>query len=154
MINKKSNATLIGLGMALATAWTTNALAAESEDIVKYRQGVMKSVGGHTAAAAQIVRGKVDFAEDLAHHAESIARSVKTVEKLFPEGSDFGETRALESVWSKPDEFKQVAEQAKEATAAFLAAVNADDKSALPAKFKEMVDSCKACHKDFRQKDE
>ncbi len=138
----------------MSAAWTAAAPAAESEDIIKYRQGVMASVGGHTAAATQIVRGKVDYADDLAYHAESIARSMQTVESLFPEGSDFGETRALDSVWSKPVEFKQVSEKAREATKAFLAAVKANDKAALVDEFKAMVDACKACHKDFRQKEE
>ncbi len=141
-------------GLMLAVFVSAGAVAAEAEDIIKYRQGVMKSVGGHTVAAAQIVRGKVDYGDHLAYHVESITQSMKTVLSLFPDGSDFGETRALPEIWSQPDQFKQVAEQAGAAAEAFLTVVQAGDKGAWGGKFKAMVDSCKACHKDFRQKDE
>ena len=39
----------------------TTAFAAEPEDIIKYRQTVMKANGAHMAAAGAIINGKVDF---------------------------------------------------------------------------------------------
>ncbi len=147
-------ATISSLCLLIAAVWTTTVVAAETEDIIKYRQGVMKSVGGHMAAAAQIVRGKVDYADDLVYHAESIARTMQTVESLFPKDTDFGETRALDAIWSQADKFKQVSDEARAATSAFRDTVKANDKAAFTAKFKTVADSCKACHKDFREKKE
>ncbi len=144
----------LGICLLAVVALPATTMGAETEDIIKYRQGVMKSVGGHTAAAAQIVRGKVDYADDLVYHAESIARSMQTVESLFPKDTDFGETRALDAIWSQADKFKQVSEESRAATKAFVDAAKANDKAAFAAKFKAMVDSCKACHKDFREKKE
>ena len=139
---------LIGvLGIAVT------AVAATPEDTIKYRQAVMKSVGGHTGAIAQIVRGKVDHKEDLAYHAESISRSLDNVPKLFPDGSDFGETRALASIWEKSDDFKQKASDAKDAAAAFAAAAESGNESEIGPKFKTLVDACKACHKDYREEE-
>jgi cytochrome c556 len=140
--------------LLIALVVTTTAIAAEAEDIIKYRQGVMKSVGGHMAAAAQIVRGKVEYADDLVYHAESIARAMQTVESLFPEDSDFGETRALDAIWYQAEKFKTVSDEARTATSAFRDTVKANDKAAFAAKFKLVTDSCKACHKDFRAEKE
>ncbi len=127
--------------------------AAEAEDLIKYRQAVMKSVGGHMGAAAQIVRGKVPYAADLVHHAESIKKSLEDVPKLFPPDSDFGETSALPAVWSKADGFRQKADEAKVAADEFLEASKGGDQAVTGAKFKGLVDTCKACHKDFREEE-
>lgn len=127
--------------------------AQDGEDIIKYRQGVMKSVGGHMAAAGLIVQGKVGFSDDLAQHADSIARSLSKVEALFPKGSDFGETRALDAIWKKPEDFKKAAHKGGAAAAEFAKAVKAGDKAAMAAKFKDLGEACKACHKDYREED-
>lgn len=127
--------------------------AAEPEDIIKYRQAFMKSVGGHMGSIAQIVRGKVDYKEDLVFHAQSIATAMRDVPKLFPDGSDFGETRALESIWDKPDDFNKAADAAKVAAEEFAIAVGGSEGAELMGKFKNLVDGCKGCHKDFREED-
>lgn len=142
---------IILTGAALAAAGAV--YAQDAEDIIKYRQGVMKSVGGHMAAAGLIVQGKVGFSDDLAQHAESIARSLSKAEALFPKGSDFGETRALDAVWKKPDDFKKVAARGGAAAAEFAKAAKAGDKTAMGAKFKDLGDACKACHKDYRKEE-
>lgn len=154
MSTKMYQAVIGGLWLAGTVSWCSIATAAEPEDIIKYRQGVMKSVGGHMGALAQIVRGKVDYPDDTVYHAESIARSLKTVDSLFPPNSDFGETRALEAVWSKPEEFKKAGQQAGKAASEFVEAVKSGNNAALPSKFKALGDACKACHKDFRQEEE
>jgi cytochrome c556 len=144
----------IAIGIAAALAATGAARAQDPEDVIKYRKGVMSSVGGHMAAAALIVQGKVGFADDLPQHADSIARSMSKAEALFPKGSDFGETRALDAIWAKPDAFKKVSAKASSAAADFAKAVKAGDKAAMGAKLKDLGDACKACHKDFRKEEE
>jgi hypothetical protein len=49
-------------------------LAADSEEIIKYRKAVMKSQAGHMGAVAKIVLGKVDFRDDLLYHARALDR--------------------------------------------------------------------------------
>lgn len=143
---------MFSLPAAALSLWSFVSYAAEAEDIIKYRAAVMKSQGGHAGAAATIVRGKVDFADDLLYHAEALDASLKTVISLFPPGSDFGETRAKPAVWQKRAAFEKSAKDAEKKGAAFLAAVKANDKTTISAKFKGMIDACKACHKDFREK--
>ena len=144
----------IGMVWVIGTVgWESAATAAEPEDVIKYRQSVMKSVGGHMGALAQIIRGKVDYPDDSQYHIQSIARSMKTVLSLFPADSDFGETRALESIWEKPDEFKKVAERAGQA-ADELEQAFANKSEDVGAKFKALGEACKACHKDFREEED
>jgi len=126
--------------------------ADEAEDVIKYRKGVMTSVGGHMTAVDLIVRGKASFSADLLDHAQALANILTKVEKLFPEGSDFGDTRAKDSIWSKPAEFKKVTQQAGTAASALLEAVKKGDQADYQSKFKSLGEACKACHKDFRRK--
>ena len=117
------------------------AYAAESEDIIKYRHSVMEAYGSHMSAASRIVRGKVDFHDQLKLHADSIDGIAKTISTLFPEDSDFGDTRAKEEVWSKPKEFADSVKANQQAAADFSKVVAGGDKAALAASFKKLSDS-------------
>lgn len=128
--------------------------AAESEDIIKYRISVMEAYGGHMSAASRIVRGKVDFTDQLQLHADSMKDIAGTVDKLFPEDSDFGDTRAKEEVWSKAKEFAQSTRDNQQAAADFSSSVAGGDKAAIAASFKKLADSCKSCHEEFRTEEE
>jgi cytochrome c556 len=127
--------------------------AAEPEDIIKYRKNVMKANGAHMAAAGAIIQGKVDYKAKLTEHARAIEAINKDVTGLFPKDSDFGDTAALDAVWSKRAEFEKRAKDAAQKSAAFAKAVASGDAKAYGAKFKELSDSCKACHKDFRKEE-
>ena len=74
--------------------------------------------------------------------------------RLFPEGSDFGETKATEAIWADWAKFEQAADAAKDATAAFAAAVADGDSAKIAAAHKDVGQACKGCHEDFRQKDD
>lgn len=137
----------------LAVGWLHGLNAAQPEDIIKYRRNVMKSQGGHMGAAADILRGKVEFGSDLTYHTEALAASLKTVSKLFPEGSDFGDTRAKSEVWKRRADFDKATREADKAGAAFLAAVKSNDKAAIAKSFGTLADACKGCHQDFREKE-
>lgn len=145
---------------SLLIAATTLAMLAaptfadEAENMIKYRQAIMKAIGGHSGASSQIVRGKVDAWDDLATHANALAALNADLVRLFPEGSDFGETRAKEAVWADPDKFARVANDARDATAAFAKAVKAGKREEVAEAFKAVGQACKGCHQDFRQKDD
>jgi cytochrome c556 len=147
--------TLLGKSAALALAtlplWAF--AAPEPEDIIKYRQNVMKSNGAHMAAIGAIINGKVDYKGHLADHARAVQAINKDIPGLFPKDSDFGDTKALDGVWSKRAEFEKRAKDAKEKSDALAKAVSGGDNKVIGAKFKELSDSCKACHKDFRKEE-
>jgi len=132
----------------------SSGFAAEPEDIIKYRISVMKANGAHMSAAARIVRGKVDFHDQLKLHADSIVEISNKIGVLFPEDSDFGDTRAKEEVWSREKEFKEAVKTNQQAAAEFSKTVAAADKAALADSFKKLSDSCKSCHEKFRTEKE
>lgn len=138
--------------LLIGAAYAFEAIA--SEDMIKYRQAVMKSQGGHMSAAAQIIKGKVNFGSDLHYHAAALAASSMGLQKLFPEGSDFGETRAKPEIWTKGGEFEKAAKDGEKAAIAFLAAVKSNDTAAIAKTFGDLSEACKGCHKKFREKKE
>ncbi|MCB1801534.1 MAG: cytochrome c [Gammaproteobacteria bacterium] len=145
--------TLSLTGLLTLTLFAGSA-AADPENYIKYRQAMMKAIGGHMGASTDIVRGKVDPEGDLKMHATALAALNANLARLFPEGSDFGDTKAKPAVWDEPDKFRQAADAARDATAAFAAAVESGDSAAIAAAHKDVGQSCKGCHEDFRQKDD
>jgi cytochrome c556 len=73
---------------------------------------------------------------------------------LFPEDSDFGETRAKPEVWEKREGFKKASDVSRQSIDDLVKAIETGKSGELAAKFKKVGDGCKGCHKDFRQKDE
>ena len=127
---------------------------AQEEGAIKYRKATMKAVGGHMGAMAGIVKGQVKGSQkELEVHSHAMRDLAKIVSRIFPEGSDFGETRALEDIWNKPKEFKMVVD-AFIAEASKLAQIShTGDRKAFTQQFKTMgKNACGACHKKFREK--
>ena len=127
------------------------AQAAEPEDIIKYRQSVMKANGGHMGAAAAIIQGKVDYRNQLGDHVKALQNINKDINSLFPKGSDFGDTEALDAIWEKNADFQKRARESQQKADALAKAVASGDSRNYAARFKELNDACKACHKDFRK---
>lgn len=151
----KNHKLAIALTLTTALIGVAAGVRAESdpEDIIKYRQNVMKSNGGNLAAAGAIIQKKVPFNDRLADHARAVAAGSKNIAALFPDGSDFGmDTNALEAVWKDRAKFEKLAKDSEKKAAAFAKAVSAKD-AQLATRFKELADSCKACHKDFRKEE-
>jgi cytochrome c556 len=130
------------------------AFAAEPEDIIKYRQNVMKSQGAHLAAVGAIIQGKVDYKNQLGDHVKALQATTKDINSLFPKDSDFGETKALDAVWQKNADFQKLAKDTQQKAGALAKAVAANDSKNYGARFKDVADSCKACHKDFRKEEQ
>lgn len=124
-------------------------------DIIKYRKNVMGAIGGHAGAVELILENKVEFKNDLAGHARAIEAGTRNIPALFPAGTETGgETRARPEVWSKRDLFEKRAKGTREKAAAFAKAVASKNEGQTRTAFKELDDSCNACHKDFRKRRE
>lgn len=144
---------LVFTGMMLAALVPPGLSAAEPEDIIKYRKNMMQAIGGHTSAAGAIVQGKVDYRAHLAEHVRALQVLTKDIPALFPKDSDFGDTEAMDAVWTKRADFEKAAKNAKTRVAAFAKAVQGGNPQAIAASFKDMGEACKACHKDFRKEE-
>ena len=134
---------VLGAGPALA----------QEEGAIKYRKAVMKAVGGHMAAMGAILKGTGGQARDLKVHADAMAALATVAANAFPEGSDFGMTRAKEVIWENPVEFKKVVQVFIDESAK-LAKIPASGKfKAAAAQFLHLgKNACATCHKKFREK--
>ncbi len=72
----------------------------------------------------------------------------------FPAGSgpdDGIKTHALQTIWTKPDEFKQAAAKLVEEAGKFNALAQAGDVAAIGGGMKALGGACKGCHDKFRE---
>lgn len=123
---------------------------ADAEAEIKYRQGVMKSVGGHMASMAAILKGKTHF-DDLKVHASGMASMAAIVPTVFPKGSDDGHTEALESIWTDTEKFQEGIDRFVNAAKEMDQAAAAGDMQAIGPAISNLGKSCKGCHDDFRE---
>lgn len=122
---------------------------ADDEGTIKYRQSVMKAVGGHAGSIGAIAKGEGGSADHLKGHTAALADLATMVEAAFKDKViDEEKSRALGKIWEDWDGFAKAAADMKEATAALAAAAAKGEEigTALKATF----DSCKGCHKDYR----
>lgn len=126
--------------------------AGEPEDLVEYRQAVMSTLGGHTAAISSILRGKVDV-DHLKLHAEGIAATAPAMSDIWWDNSqydDHDETDALPEIWKEPDRFRNRIEQFQSAADDFVDAVETGERQEIVQGLTDLGDSCSACHDDYR----
>ncbi len=147
---------LCALAAGLAIGLAGQGLAADSpEAAVKYRQSVMKAIGGHTGAIAAVVKGEVSHGPHVANHARGIKDMSLLVPDIFPPNSthdDYNKTNALPEIWKEPAKFKQALEAFQKAAANFAQVAAGGDQGAIAASFGQLGKSCGGCHKPFRYK--
>ena len=133
------------------------------DGMIKYRQSVMKALGGHTGAINRLVRGQVTLMEQLEMHAKAAQDIALTVATLFPAESippdaEFGgatvATEALAAIGEQPMEFEKAVQKTIDATEELMEVVQAGNNKELPQAFKQVGESCKGCHENFRKKKE
>jgi len=143
--------TAIVLGMA--ASGSVHSFDEGAEVTIDYRQGLMRALGGNMAATAAIVVDGAPFRDNLSTHTRYIADATADIPALFPEGSDFGETDALPSVWEDVEKYAELSRESHEAAVALHEAVEQGDDAAIMAGFRTLGQSCRSCHEDFRRRD-
>lgn len=107
------------------------------------------------AAAMRAIKGIID-AKGATSGAVEQAAKLKTLEvafvKLFPAGSDKGETKALPAIWTDMAGFQAANKVADVAYDKLAAAAGSGNIEALTAAFGETGKACGACHDKFRAK--
>ena len=149
---------IFAICIGLCAAGATQALAAdEPENVIKYRQAVMKAIGGHIGAIAGVVKGEVSYTGDVAAHARGIQEMSQLVSKLFPKGTDSGmhkNTRALPAIWQDWDKFGAAVKAFQDASANLVKIAEAGDPAAFGGGLQGLGKSCGGCHKPFRAEKE
>ena len=142
------------LGVALALGVSAQALAVdEPENVIKYRQAVMKAIGGHMGAIARVVKGQVSYVDNVAMHAEGMNALSKAITAVFPEGTDNGsqeKTAALPKIWDDWAGFEKAAQALDTASANLVKVAASGDRQQIATAFGEVGKACGGCHKPYR----
>ena len=149
---KKQTLMVAVIGALVAGAMvggTTIALA--QADVIKQRQDNRKE----TAATMRSIKGVIDAKGDVKAVVASAAK-LKQLEnafdKMFPPGSDKGETKALPAIWSDMPGFMAASKNADAAYDKLAVAAGSGDLAAVTAAFGDTGKACGACHDKFRAK--
>ncbi|MGR8949072.1 MAG: c-type cytochrome [Gammaproteobacteria bacterium] len=144
---------IISLVVAVSFGLVGGAVIA-NEATIKYRQGHLAAMGGHTNAVFQLFGETAIPPERMASHARALVTLVNELEAdlegMFPAGSGEGKTDALPKIWADWDGFTEAAAKAKSAADDVTAALDANDNAAFGSAMKAMGGACKGCHKKFR----
>jgi cytochrome c556 len=126
-------------------------IAFAQADVIKQRQDNRKA----TAAAMRAIKGIIDAKGDTKAAVEQAAK-LKELEiafvKLFPAGSDKGETKALPAIWTDMAGFQAANNGALAAYDKLAVAAGSGDLAALTVAFGDTGKACGACHEKFRAK--
>ena len=120
------------------------------------RHESFEEIGDAFKAITDQLKAKSPDIAALRSAAGTINALAPKVETWFLAGSgpqDGIKTDALQTVWTKPDKFKQAAAKFVEASAKFNALAQAGDVAAIGIGMKALGGACKDCHDHFREKD-
>lgn len=126
---------------------------AGAEDDIKYRQSVMRAIGGHMMASGAILQGKVPHQGDLAAHAQALAGLAGIAAHVFPTGSGEGKTHAKPEIWADWPAFERRLQEFKTKADGFAKAAAGADPAATGAAMKALGGACKDCHDKFQAED-
>ena len=126
-------------------------IAMAQADVIKQRQENRKQ----TAAAMRAIKGIIDAKGDVKSAVPQAAK-LKELEnafvKMFPAGSDKGETKALPAIWTDMKGFEAANKASLAAYDKLAVAAGSGDLGALTAAFGDTGKACGACHDKFRAK--
>jgi cytochrome c556 len=155
-MNKK----LLGIGLVIGLigfGFLTAASAAgpKPEDAAKYRQSVYTIIGWNFKPIGAMVKGEVPFdAAAVTRHAQYVELMSQAALEGFPKGSGpdaVKNTEAKSEIWTDWDEFKIKMNDFQQEAAKLSEVAKGGDESAIKAQFGKTAETCKACHKEFRQ---
>ena len=144
----------LGAALMLGAAYSTAALAADKDQVIKDRQALMKDQGRQWLVVRNYIQGKADQAAAISA-VESLTKSVPKVPDYFPPGtggpSPGGKWGTKPEIWSEHDKFLAADKKVADQVATLDAAVKSGDKAKVAAAFKDL-DICSGCHQTFRAK--
>ena len=150
MLKKTVIMAVIGALAAGAVVSATTVAFAQA-DVIKQRQENRKATGPEMRAIKGIVEAKGNT-KDIIAHAAKLKELEGAFDKLFPAGSDKGETKALPTVWSDMAGFQAASRNAEAAYDKLAMAAGSGDMAATAAAFGDVGKACGACHSKYRAK--
>ena len=137
---------------ALLVAGVIGVLAGgAAADVISDRKDNRKAVAEQMKAIKAVVDASGPAASVVAP-AKKIVELETPFEKMFPAGSDKGDTKALPAVWTDWAGFEAASKNADAAFDKLTVAAGSGDMAQLTAAFTDTGKACGACHEKFRAK--
>ena len=148
----KKTVVMAVIGAIAAGALVSGATIAFAQaDVIKARQDNRKATGPEMRAIKAVIDAKGDLKE-IVPHAAKLKELQVAFDKMFPAGSDKGETKALPTVWSDMPGFQKAGAGASAANDKLAMAAGSGDMAATAAAFGDVGKACGACHTKYRAK--
>lgn len=121
--------------------------------VVKERMDLMSSLGKTMKSLNAMARGKTDYDHvAVKGAAEQILLQSKQMQSMFPEGSNQMPSVAKPEIWTRPGEFKALANALGTEAEKLGGLDKSGGRDALKQQFRRVGKTCSACHKPFRSK--
>lgn len=114
------------------------------EEIIALRVDTMRS-NGRTLRGAHLLSGAEAVAAG-----EQVLHNAMTLKQLFPEGSNTGESNALDLIWEDPADFLAILDSLEADANAMIAAAQSGDPDAYVAAVRRVGMNCGTCHDTYR----
>ena len=156
---KKSNFAVAAF--TLLSIFSLGALAhadnkSPADNTIEYRKGNFHMIKMHFGPMAGMVKGEVDYDKDsFLANAEAVKALSMLVKYGFTDGSaegDFEETKAKPEIWENRADFDKKLETFQIEAAKLAEVAASGDMAAIKPQFGKTGESCKACHKEYRNK--
>jgi cytochrome c556 len=148
--------TIVSAGALVCLSVIANGAFAQAkpEVLVKQRQAVMTLQGKYFGPIAGMASGKVPY------NADAVSRNATYLENLsqmawdgFHESTkDEKNTRALPKIYAEKAKFDDYAQRLQTETAKLGQMARAKDEAGVKKQFSAVLNTCNACHDDFRSK--
>lgn len=122
------------------------------ESAIDYRQGAFTMIKHHFGPMAAMMKGDLEYnAADFAKNAEAVAALSKFPMNGFIAGSYEGETEAKAEIELNAEDFKKKMETFQVEAASLAEIAKGGDMAAIKPQFGKVGESCKACHKEYKE---
>ena len=120
----------------------------KTADVINERKSFFKkSQQDIKGLYASIRSGNLD---EIKTYSMSLTEWATVMPEYFPEGSGGGVSDASAKIWEDFDGFKEAAKKFELAALSVVEAANLSDKNAIMAAASTISDSCKSCHRKFK----
>ena len=138
---------ILFLTIAISFSVVSNATNNTADVINERKSFFKKSQQDIKSLYASIRSGNLD---DIKTYSISLAEWATVMPEYFPEGSGGGVSDASAKIWEDFDGFKEAAKKFELAALSVAEAANISDKDAIMAAASTVGDSCKSCHRKFK----
>ena len=139
--------------LAYAAAATSLMIAGAAADPIEDRKANMKERGALMRVLAPIAQGQQPFDAatvlDALEQMNTVAQAATDIDALWPQGSDSGDTKAAEAIWTDRAGFEAANGKFATDVAAALEAAP-QDLASFQAVFGPVAANCGSCHEVYR----